>query len=446
MESEYPELTFTLSLREAESYRLDLRFQKPGSPVEIDPAAGQELTVRLDPAEYKPLEESPEEYGRKLSQALFASPPARDAFRLAQNEAISQGGWLRMRLLISPDAFALHQLHWETLYDPDGKAPLFENKVLFSRYLQSASFADFKLHPHHQLRALVAVSNPSDLDAYSLEPVRVDEEINRARQALQNIEIEVIGGAAGPVTLNGLADRMRQGHFDILYMVAHGMTRKEESVLWLQDEQGETARVSAADLATEIKKLDQQPLLAVLLACESARQETNAALTAAGPLLAAAGIPAVLAMQAKISMETGARFMPVFFQDLLLARQDLGRLRLGVLHDLFGLHRCLGQDLFGPRIDFLCEVRLVFSLQLCGLFLGLLEDGFSFGLGLGDHLLAFVFQVFDQDFFLLGFEIGDLLLCILEDLLGWYFIRKRVFDKLLRTVHVPIDHTLTHIF
>ena len=317
MESEYPELTFSLSRREAGGYKLELRFQQPGSPVEVDPAAGQDLIVQLDLAAYQLLEGSSAEYGRTLSQALFASPPARDAFAQAQGAAAAQGGWLRMRLQISSDALELHKLHWETLYDPAGAAPLFTSKVLFSRYLQSASYTDFKLHPQHKLRALVAVSNPSDLDAYSLDPVQVDDELSRARQALQGIEIEILGGPAGPVTLDGLTQRLRQGKFDILYLVAHGMTRKDESILWLQNEQGETARVSGPALAAEFQKLDQQPLLAVLLACESAKQEAGSALTATGPLLAAAGVPAVLAMQAKISMETGAKFMPVFFEDLL---------------------------------------------------------------------------------------------------------------------------------
>lgn len=317
MESEYPELTFSLTRREAGGYRLDLRFGQPGSQGEVDPAAGGELSVQLDLAAFEPLAATPAEYGRQLSAALFAPPAARDAFRQAQAVAASAGSPLRMRLQIGPEALELHRLHWETLYDPDGKAPLFNSRVLFSRYLTSDRWSAIRLGPQHKLRALVAVSNPSDLDAYSLEPVDVDAEIERARQALAGIEVEVMGGAAGPVTLDGLSQRLRQGRFDIVYLVAHGMTRNQESFLWLQTEQGETARMSGTALAEAFKKLDKQPLLAVLLACESARQDAGGALIAAGPLLAAAGVPAVLAMQARISMETGAKFMPVFFADLL---------------------------------------------------------------------------------------------------------------------------------
>ncbi len=42
----------------------------------------------------------------------------------------------------------------------------------------------------------------------------------------------------------------------------------------------------------------------------------RASLTATGPLLAAAGVPAVVAMHGTVNMETVARFMPIFFREL----------------------------------------------------------------------------------------------------------------------------------
>ncbi len=313
----YPELNFTLTRREAGGYRLDLSFIQPGSEGEVDPAAGQELIVQFDLEAYQALGEDSAAYGRALSANLFAAPAAREAFNRAQAAAAALGSPLRVRVQISAEASELQQLHWEKLYDSAGKEPLFNSGVLISRYLSSDSWNSVNLRPRHNLRALAAVSNPTDLDAYSLAPVDVTAELARAKQALSGIELETMGGEAGPVTLDGLMQRLRQGKFDILYLVAHGMTRKGESALWLQNEQGETARVTGAALAEEYKKLEQQPVLTVLLACESAKQEAGASLTAVGPLLAAAGAPAVLAMQGKISIESGMKFMPVFFQDLL---------------------------------------------------------------------------------------------------------------------------------
>ncbi len=54
----------------------------------------------------------------------------------------------------------------------------------------------------------------------------------------------------------------------------------------------------------------------MLASCQSAGDNIGEALSALGPRLAEAGIPAILAMQGKISMDTVAEFMPVFFEEL----------------------------------------------------------------------------------------------------------------------------------
>ncbi|MCB9156120.1 MAG: SIR2 family protein [Caldilineaceae bacterium] len=66
-----------------------------------------------------------------------------------------------------------------------------------------------------------------------------------------------------------------------------------------------------------------RPRLIVLASCQSAglgssdlTAHDEGALAALGPQLAEAGVPAVLAMQGNISMETVRQFMPVFFTEL----------------------------------------------------------------------------------------------------------------------------------
>jgi hypothetical protein len=66
-----------------------------------------------------------------------------------------------------------------------------------------------------------------------------------------------------------------------------------------------------------LQDLVQRPKLIVLTSCESAGNETGSSLAAIGPRLVEAGIPAVLAMQGKISMKTIEQFMPAFFESLI---------------------------------------------------------------------------------------------------------------------------------
>jgi len=92
-----------------------------------------------------------------------------------------------------------------------------------------------------------------------------------------------------------------------------------EPHLWLEDETGNVHRVPGAELVARLKELQQQPRLVVLASCQSAgtgRSDDEGALAALGPRLAEAGVPAVIAMQGNVSMQTVAQFMPVFFHEL----------------------------------------------------------------------------------------------------------------------------------
>jgi hypothetical protein len=131
----------------------------------------------------------------------------------------------------------------------------------------------------------------------------------------------------GQASLNRLASRLREG-YDILYLVCHGAILSKDPAgpyLWLEEDDGTAAVVPGIALIDRIKDLSTElrPRLIVLASCQSAGQggtartsDVQGALAALGPRLAQVGIPAVLAMQGDISMETVAQFMPIFFQEL----------------------------------------------------------------------------------------------------------------------------------
>jgi hypothetical protein len=126
------------------------------------------------------------------------------------------------------------------------------------------------------------------------------------------------GGAA---TLARLVTELREGR-DILYLVCHGFLARGEPQLLLEDESGAVVRVPGDVLVDRVREMRNPPSLLVLASCQSAgtgegrRSEDAGALAALGPQLAEAGVPAVLAMQGNISMETVAVLMRVFFKEL----------------------------------------------------------------------------------------------------------------------------------
>jgi hypothetical protein len=121
---------------------------------------------------------------------------------------------------------------------------------------------------------------------------------------------------SGRATLETIAARLRQGNYDIVYLVCHGQLRAGEAWLWLEDEAGKAIPTRAQALVTRFGELDQPPRLVVLGSCQSAGTSQGEALVALGPQLVEAGVPAVVAMQGQVALDTLARFMPVFFTEL----------------------------------------------------------------------------------------------------------------------------------
>jgi hypothetical protein len=108
----------------------------------------------------------------------------------------------------------------------------------------------------------------------------------------------------------------------VLYIVAHGSFVEQNTYLWLEDEAGKIARVAGDELVQRMRELLVRPRLVTLIACQTAGSGAAAgtadegALAALGPRLADVGVPAVLAMQGNVLMQTVADFIPTFFEEL----------------------------------------------------------------------------------------------------------------------------------
>jgi hypothetical protein len=298
---------------------VDIRLSLPNSEAEVRFDQSQAAKIVFDLEELNRLAINPEAYGQKLTQFLFAEPEIKTAFAQALASVQSLSTPLRLRLMIGPSAPELNSLHWETLRDPlDGSPLATSENLLFSRYMSSADWRPVRLRAKTELRALVMVANPSDLGDYNLSPIDVDNELKRAEHALEHIAMTVLPQPKDNQrsTLNNLFARLRESEYDIFYLVCHGALVKNEPFLWLEDDQGKVARASGVELVTRMNELSERPRLVVLASCESASAYTGEALAALGPRLAEAGIPAVLAMQGKVSIRTVSEFMPVFFHEL----------------------------------------------------------------------------------------------------------------------------------
>ena len=315
--ADFAELEIGFSRREASFYTVEFRFSQPKSEVDVRPVQGQ-VDIGLGELEMQAGEEAGE-YGTRLTELLFRDPDVRLAFVQSRDIARVQNLPLRLRVVFGPNAKELHNLHWETLLDPQDGTPLSTNEnLIFSRYLSSTDWRPVRLRSRRELQALVMIANPGDLASYKLAPVDVAGELERAKAGLGSMRVVVLGdpGGAQRSSLNNLVSALRDSEYDILYIVAHGSIGQGEPILWLEGDDGNVARVSGNQITTYLQELTNRPRLVVLASCESAGKGSGDALLALGPNLSEAGIPAVLAMQGQISIQTIAQFMPVFFQEL----------------------------------------------------------------------------------------------------------------------------------
>ena len=312
----YAELEISLHRRGGECYVAEFRFSQPDSDTDIrcDP-----VEVRFDFNELRAQSLDANAYGQLLTCSLFSDPASAIALRQAQVASQMQNPpmGMRLRLLIDASASELHALHWETLRNPATDVPLCtDENILFSRYLSSLDWHPVRLRPQGELSALVVIANPINLADYRLAPIDVAGELQRACAGLGTITLTSLPSSKSRATMQAMIEILRDCTTDIVYLICHGALIKGEPWLWLEDEAGRVAQVAGNDLVTRLMELIERPRLIVLVSCQSADMDSGDALVALGPRLARAGIPAVLAMQGRISMETITHFIPSFFRAL----------------------------------------------------------------------------------------------------------------------------------
>jgi hypothetical protein len=331
-----------------QDYLAELRFTDFSDPYRL-PGVRTKVSVP-----YHILENlSAAEYGETLTGLLFDNPaiqgylePKRQILEQRDREKDTS---TPLRLIVNIDEASpeLHSLRWETLRDYRDQAWMVtKQSILFSRFLSTTSGLRPSLRPLRELTALVAVSNPLDLAegryrsgppaGESLHVVDVTGEVRRAKQALapaipgDSQRLRVLArteNESRPVSLKNLVAAMSEG-CDIFYLACHGamltMEGKANPVLLLEDDQTAKGTLTpASELVDRLRDLpaNKLPRLVLLASCQSSgagqTSDASSVLQAIGPQLAALGIPAVIAMQGKISMKTVEIFMPAFFSELL---------------------------------------------------------------------------------------------------------------------------------
>lgn len=302
-----------------------LEQQAGGYPVEITFNGEQEFPRGFLSPDLLPWTPgaSPQADGERLFDRLFAD----DALKTAWAEVRGQQPQRRIRLRLDAAAPELHAIPWELLRDahstPAQDLAASEATPL-SRYLAGKWQPGSPIFKR-PVKILVAIASPENLGEYNLEAIDPEAELSLLEAATEGLAVELVR-ISQPCTFSALEEALKLG-CHILHFVGHGQfsRRQNEARLYLADEENQVALVSQTDLADMLARQladvdaqrDDKLRLVFLASCQTATSSYADAFRGIAPSLVNAGVPAVMAMQDLVPVNTAREFSRTFYSRLL---------------------------------------------------------------------------------------------------------------------------------
>jgi tetratricopeptide (TPR) repeat protein len=252
------------------------------------------------------------EFGQALFEAAFHGE-VRDRLRASLSEVNRQGAGLRIRLRLA-DTPELGNLPWEFIYDPSlNRFLALSVETPLVRYLETSQVIQ-PLTIKPPLRILAMICGPIDFPKLDVE--REWENLQESLSSLQSRGLVHLQRLTPP-TLSSLQQQLRREQYHIFHFIGHGVFSKhdQDGFLMLENDQRNGHRLSGRDLGTLLH--DHRPLrLAVLNACEGARVAMDDQFAGTAQSLIQQGIPAVIAMQFRITDQASITLAHEFYGSL----------------------------------------------------------------------------------------------------------------------------------
>jgi hypothetical protein len=280
-----------------------------------------------------------QKFGTKLFHILFnpkLEAVYRDRLSLARHRT---DGALRLNLCFDPLDLPpdLALAPWEYVFDPEEELFLASSEgIAFSRSVPTTQYVE-PLTVTKPLRILVAISNPIDLQCIhpKLTPLDVVKERETIETALKDCKHVELGFVPDPTSSANLWKSLREFKPNIFHFIGHGVWRDSRPHLVVATDENKVRHMDE-DMFRDLLRGQDDLRVVFLSACQSGEvqiqpgeptencpwDETGMSKSLVGiaPELLKIGIPAVLAMQHSVRMDTARRFASRFYQ--ALARED----------------------------------------------------------------------------------------------------------------------------
>jgi len=260
-----------------------------------------------------------EQHLREAGQALFSGLLGTDGitgcYRASAALAAERGEDLRVVLRIGDPALA--GLPWEAMFDHETGAYVCRRDQLVRHVPVASPPPPLQVRP--PLRILGIVSSPSDLH-------RLDAEAEKEHLA-RALAVSVSQGLAEvrwapSATWADLQDVLMDGEWHVLHYIGHGDfdANRDEGVLALEREDGSADLRSASGLVDLLRRARPMPRLVVLNSCAGAATGVSNLFSGTAAALVRGGVPAVTAMQYKVTDAAAIAFARGFYAALARGR------------------------------------------------------------------------------------------------------------------------------
>ena len=255
------------------------------------------------------VEDVAKEFGGRMFDALFKGKVyARLCVSLARTRQEGKNLRIVLRLGKAPDLAALP---WEYLYNPDLRFLSRSPETPVVRYLELPT-PNLPLFINMPLRVLVMISSPR-----KYPPLDVKKEWDKLNESFADlrrqklVELTLLEEASAAA----LGQHLRQNNqYHVFHFIGHGGydTENQRGYLLMENEQNDYDYI-CGDLLADLLCSNYSLRLALLNVCEGARASFTDPFGGIAQSLGQAGIPAVIAMQFKISDEAAIAFATEFY-------------------------------------------------------------------------------------------------------------------------------------
>ncbi len=253
--------------------------------------------------------DSVKKFGEKLFDAVL-NKDIRAIYKSSLDQATAKGDGLRLRIHLH-EAVELYHLPWEYLYQSvTNQFVGLDRQTPIVRYLDMPrAIPPLKINP--PLRILIIISSPTELVYLDVENEK--RKIQRALKSLKNrnlVEISWLEVA----TVTELRKVLRRTEYHVLHFIGHGDFDAIAGQGWLafEDENESVDRVSAEQVGAMLNNHPSLRLIA-LNSCLGARSSSINPFAGTATTLMQHGVPAIVAMQFKISDAAAIKFAEEFY-------------------------------------------------------------------------------------------------------------------------------------